>query len=448
MTKDGGSGRDDAQSEENGDEQDAADGDGVSTAANLDRKFKGGGGGGGGGSGSDGDESGGDSSSDDGGSGDDGRGGGGVPDDGGDYFQRPGGDGGSSDGGSGDGSDGDGGGSSGSGGGGSSDGDGSTPTPPRGPPTPPGDGTDDGGDDGGSSGGGTDDDTRTPPRGPPTPPSDSGGPPEFTLGEDHVDLLNFQPPANVRRRVQGDAGGHVQFIDDGASHLVNVDRYEVRLSGFEDHRSMDDVFEHLRLSFGEYFAAGGGEFFGYEDDDATEESQWRENPHGSVMVFDLHFWLNDVLDMLTAATSASNPVFGVTTNSPHHFGPVVATMSAGYEWTFSTARTANRGLHPIAGSRRFRLEPVGDEYRFVNEGVDRVSAMLYDLVRDAPELPDPTNLLPDFTPDFFELGHQAWMSFGRAMVDDVERRGGTAEIARTFSERYPWDEVRDRYWDG
>lgn len=398
MTDDGDSDRDEAQSEESGDGQGAPGGDGVSTAANLDRKFKGGGGGGGGG------------------------GAGGGSDAGG----------GSSNGGSGDGGAGEG-----------------IPTPPRGPPTPPGNGDDaDGGSDAGGGESGGDHGTPTPPRGPPTPPGDSGSSPEFVLGEDQVDLLNFRPPGNVRRRVDDDAGGHVQFIENGASDLVNLDRYAVRLSGFEDHQSMDDVFEYLRLSFGDYFAASGGEFFGYDDADATQESQWQEDPHGSVMVFDLHSWMSDMLDMMAAATSVSNPVFTVTADSPHHFGPVVATMSGGYEWTFSTARTAKWGLHPISGNRRFRLEPVGDEYEFVIEGVDRVSSMLYDLARSTPDVPHPVDVLPDLTPDFFELGHQAWMNFNRAIVDDVERRGGSAEIQNVFSERYPWDEVRDRYWDG
>lgn len=196
----------------------------------------------------------------------------------------------------------------------------------------------------------------------------------------------------------------VQKIDEATGKHVNLDRYEIRLSGLSPD---DDVklFEDVRRNLNDYFDHNAASLAGYAPDDEADWRSSRGAPLGSVLVFKI-------------------PLFWFI----HEEAGVVTSQSAENRWVFTpvTLRWACPGEHPVSGNREFAftLNPDGTGSIFTR-GADRVLASC---------IPGEDTV--------FKGADLLWRSWQDKVAAAIRQRGGSATIIPPVMLRPTWEEVK------
>ncbi len=241
----------------------------------------------------------------------------------------------------------------------------------------------------------------------------------------------------------------LQRISDGRGSNINLDYYAYT---FKKHpaRTIQEVFQRTRRSF-ETYARGskrdpGQQFFlpyrsGSVPDTVQKESAklWASSqPAGALMTFVLVS--HQPVLVLRATLEGKLGGLGVVLEQ----GDVLATCSTELDFIFTTAHTKSGGWHPVSGNRGFGMKDNGDgTWTFYTMAADRRAPYLGGRMAEADayrrnashpfesKQSDPSEAL-------YLKGHEFWLAFFAAMIEDFEKQGMTIVRETVNSRRYAY----------
>jgi hypothetical protein len=230
-------------------------------------------------------------------------------------------------------------------------------------------------------------------------------------------LVNHEVPDSVVNAVTSRyPGSSIQSILQATGGIwrggvTNLDYYAVRVpvSAIPDGKTPLEYFEHMRSNFNDFVPV---EFSYYDGSDGQEKDRWESQaPLGTVFSIDLQ--------SLDAPWGTVNIVSASVFTSAH----------SDSTWTFSTARTAIDGSHPVSGVRQFGVANNGDgTVSYFTRAADRVSSMYWLTM----------NLNPFVS--IFEEGGAVWEGFQENLAADL---GSSAIIEPPVMYRPRWSTVDD-----
>jgi hypothetical protein len=211
-----------------------------------------------------------------------------------------------------------------------------------------------------------------------------------------ADLFNWvTPPAIVSALAARNMT--VQRIQDAAG-LLNLDRYEVRITqmptGFDD----IGLLRQIRLNLNDFVNTRNSEFIPYTPGD--DDVKWASaSPEGAVYKIDI-------------------------------FGPdnaaVVGSLVEDRRWRFTTIHTEWSGDHPVSGHREFGIRQDGDTYVVYTRAADRATDGILESIA-------------------FAGADNLWRSLQSKVVEFVNSHGGAASAPEPFSQRFHPAVVRILY---
>lgn len=263
------------------------------------------------------------------------------------------------------------------------------------------------------------------------------------------DLIAATVPANLRTAVEA-RGLEIQTLEDGNGQL-NLDNYQIDITTFPNRPGtttrFDDFtfFDYVRKNFADFVMPypRTGRPRSLEAYESTDLTTWLSaDPLGAVMLF----------------TMDPNPFPMWLDRMPNGFFPnenglvlcsrYITNPGAEHRWNFSTLGGPNLGVeslgsgaplslignHPVSGTRQFgimRIETASNEtiWTFFVRAADRTAAFVED----------------QLGPIVFRGGEEYWAYLQNKIVDFVNDNGGEARIGFTFSRRYNWLSVRNKF---
>jgi hypothetical protein len=210
------------------------------------------------------------------------------------------------------------------------------------------------------------------------------------------DLFNWVTPAAVVSAIAA-RNMTVQRIQD-ASGLLNLDRYEVRVTRLPDGYDGAGLLRQVRLNLNDFVDTRNSEFIPYAV--GTDDVKW-------------------------ASASPVGAVFKIDIIGPDN-AAVVGSLVEDQRWRFTTIHTEWSGDHPVSGHREFGMRRDGDDYVFYTRGADRATDGIGETIA-------------------FAGADHLWRSFQSKLVDYVNNNGGEASASAPFSQRFHPAVVRILY---
>lgn len=214
------------------------------------------------------------------------------------------------------------------------------------------------------------------------------------------DLLNFLPreedlAAARKARQRPPLQFAVQRIETAKKPLVNLDRYEVRVTKLPTKGpaagGADTFYRYVRRNFNDFLKQDLASFGPHLDSDRTEWDNAVAPPLGCMMVFSIQNFGAIGLERGAVTVSAAGPS----------------------SWRFSTVTIGSIviGTHPVAGNREFGLRPgPTGSYVFYTQAADRA----FD------NLPSEDTVLNG--------AKELWQTFQTKLSDFVQVHGGQANV--------------------
>lgn len=213
----------------------------------------------------------------------------------------------------------------------------------------------------------------------------------------YMDLFQWSPRASVINELTT-RGFAVQTLDAAVGDL-NLDFYEVLIRRFPDGWDAPRLLQHFIRNIDSFMNTFYCSFTPF--DGVDEQRLASSNPLGTVFELDL-----PGPDRAAIVISDVKPQFYAVT-------------------TINTPRT---GDHPVSGHRQFGYFVVDDRTTFYTRGADRA-----------------TLGLPGTETAIFLGAELLWQSFQEKLAAFINDSGGTAEIAKPFSERFNAQAVREEF---
>jgi hypothetical protein len=246
-----------------------------------------------------------------------------------------------------------------------------------------------------------------------------------------ADLISFRPSVSIQQQLKAsNPSAEVQFIEDagdsefpeepGLTPDVNLDYYPVSVKTFPTVGGQlltpMDLLRHVRLNINTLVDTSLFEF-----DLKNVPPEWASaNPAvlqelqqllGLVVKIDFYQWSINAED-----------------------GSVVLSSIDTTQFTFSTIYTGilDDSFHPVSGNRQIGFTPQQDgSYIFYTRGADR-----------------PTTTQDDFFSALeFHGADVSWKSLQQGIADFVNANGGVASVQPSVSARFPWNDVKAKYWN-